>query len=123
MRQRRRGLIHGHRYTYQAFAERIQQQQVLQASHLSPTQPLMFLLHSDTEGSLVTSKQGGVHVIPAAAPIVCSYCSWKVVHTRRTSSSFRVLVVLTKLRRPVKPFETKFVVWGGMQQGGLKGRF
>lgn len=109
-------IARGHRYAYQASA-------VHEAG--SPGHPAVVHTPLDVllqPGSgLLTSKHGGVHVIPTAVPIIALAILGKLypenVVLLPSGSG------LNQAERAGKGFEPKFVIWGGAQQGGLKGRF
>ncbi|KAJ5856679.1 uncharacterized protein N7529_010623 [Penicillium soppii] len=109
-------IARGHRYAYQALAGK---EEDLPAQGAIVHSALDVLLQSNR--GLVTAKQGGVHVIPTAEPIIALAILGKlypenVVLLPEDSS-------LSEIGKAGKGFEPKFIIWGGMKPGGLKGRF
>ncbi|KAF2647679.1 hypothetical protein K491DRAFT_685322 [Lophiostoma macrostomum CBS 122681] len=108
-------IARGHRYSYQASIEQ----------ETEPTQPaiihsaLNILLHSDQ--GLLTAKHGGIHIVPTREPIVALALLGKlypenVVLLPESES-------LGQTEKAGKGFEPKFIIWGGVKRGGLKGYF
>ncbi|OJJ78547.1 uncharacterized protein ASPGLDRAFT_160586 [Aspergillus glaucus CBS 516.65] len=78
------------------------------------------LLQTEEEG-LVTTKQGGLHIIPIQDPLVSLAILGKLYPEN--------VVLLPKAERleqaekAGKGLEPKFVLWGGAERGGLRGHF
>ncbi|KZF24891.1 hypothetical protein L228DRAFT_265402 [Xylona heveae TC161] len=74
-----------------------------------------------SEKGLLTAKAGGIHVIPTVDPIVSLALLGKLYPEN-------VILLpqdegLNLAQRAGKGFEPKFVIWGGVKWGGLKGVF
>jgi hypothetical protein len=106
----------GHRYAYQAPS--VKETNIpAQAAIVHST--LDVLLHPDR--GLITAKQGGVHIIPTVEPIVALAILGKLYPEN-------VVLLpengcLSQTEKAGKGFESKFIIWGGVKQGGLKGYF
>ncbi|KAJ5708755.1 hypothetical protein N7488_008556 [Penicillium malachiteum] len=109
-------IARGHRYAYQAHAakstDRLNQNAILHSS-------LDILLQS--ECGLITARQGGFHVIPTVQPIVALATLGKIYPENVVLLPEDGALVQTE--KAGKGFEPKFVIWGGVKHGGLKGHF
>lgn len=112
-------IARGHRYAYQAPSA------VVAATELQAHQPIIIhsamdvLLHPKT--GLVTSSKGGVHIIPTVEPLVALATLGKLYPEN-------VILLpengdLEQTEKAGKGFEPKFIIWGGVRKGGLKGCF
>ena len=112
----------GHRYAYQApvasDSETTHSERGATTSVLHDATSV--LLASSDPDSLATAKNGGLHVIPVSDPIVALALLGKIypenVVLLPASES------LAKAEKAGKGLEPKFVVWGGMEHGGLRGK-
>ncbi|KAJ5908491.1 hypothetical protein N7495_001173 [Penicillium taxi] len=109
-------IARGHRYSYQALPG---SQADLSAQNATVHSALDVLLHPDS--GLITAKQGGVHIIPTVEPIVALATLGKLYPEN-------VVLLpedgdLGQTEKAGKGFEPKFIIWGGVKHGGLKGRF
>lgn len=109
-------IARGHRYAYQALPGK---ETDLPAQPAVIHSALDVLLHPDR--GLITAKQGGVHVIPTVEPIIALATLGKLYPEN-------VVLLpenggLSQTERAGKGFEPKFIIWGGVKHGGLKGRF
>ncbi|KAJ5622721.1 hypothetical protein N7528_005953 [Penicillium herquei] len=109
-------IARGHRYAYQAHTaqstDRLNQNAILHSSLDILLQP---------ECGLITARQGGFHVITTAEPIVALAILGKIYPENVVLLPEDGALVQTE--RAGKGFEPKFVIWGGVKQGGLKGHF
>lgn len=117
-------IARGHRYSYMAEDSPVNSTNnagvVPRSSHYVALHDPVSLLET-TDASLLTAKEGGVHVIPVANPLIAFAVLGKLYPEN---------VVLLPRDKEIrladkagKGFEPKFVIWGGAQQGGLKGVF
>ncbi|KAF1960656.1 hypothetical protein CC80DRAFT_513468 [Byssothecium circinans] len=109
-------IARGHRYAYQAHSGK---EAELPAQAAIVHSALDILLHPDH--GLITAKQGGVHVIPTVEPIVALATLGKLYPEN-------VVLLpenggLSQTETAGKGFEPKFIIWGGVKPGGLKGHF
>lgn len=109
-------IARGHRYAYQALRGN---EVNLEDKPAIVHSDLDILMHS--ESGLITAKQGGVHVIPAQAPILALALLGKLYPEN-------VVLLpedghLSQTEKAGKGFEPKFIIWGGVKSGGYKGRF
>ncbi|KAJ5731794.1 uncharacterized protein N7483_006302 [Penicillium malachiteum] len=109
-------IARGHRYSYQALTG--ESTGVLNQNAI--VHPALDILLQPDSG-LITAKQGGLHVIPTMQPIVALAILGKIYPENV------VLLpeggALGQTEKSGKDFEPKFVIWGGVKQGGLKGHF
>ncbi|KAJ5372689.1 hypothetical protein N7517_004695 [Penicillium concentricum] len=109
-------IARGHRYAYQAL---VGKEADLPAQHAIVHSALDILLHPDR--GLITAKHGGIHVIPTVEPIVALATLGKLYPEN--------VVLLpqydgvSQTEKAGKGFEPKFIIWGGVEHGGFKGRF
>jgi hypothetical protein len=109
-------IARGHRYSYQALPGKgtdLPSQDAVVHSALD------ILMHPDQ--GLITAEKGGFHVIPTVEPIIALAILGKLYPEN-------VVLLpkdggLTQTEKAGKGFEPKFVIWGGVKQGGLKGLF
>lgn len=109
-------IARGHRYAYQSSTAQTESLPVHPATIHSA---IDILQHPET--GLVTAKQGGVHVIPTTEPVIALAVLGKLYPEN-------VVLLpedgdLSQIEEVGKGFEPKFVVWGGVQRDGFKGRF
>ena len=112
-------IARGQRYAYQVRAGGISAAELLPSKPASVHSALDLILHPN--GGLITSKQGGVHVIPTTESIVALAILGKLYPEN-------VVLLpenggIRQTENTGKGFEPKFIIWGGMQHGGYKGRF
>ncbi|OQE18236.1 hypothetical protein PENSTE_c018G03625 [Penicillium steckii] len=119
----------GHRYSYLAKDSFIDTKAEDNASsNASTTKASSFIITHDamsilqtTDPGLISAKNGGFHIIPAESPLIALAVLGKLYPEN--------VVLLPKgqeinlAHKAGKEFEPKFVIWGGVQQGGLKGSF
>lgn len=114
----------GHRYSYIAKEFLIDKTTESSASSNSRDSVIihdaMSILQT-TDASLLTAKNGGVHVIPVESPLVALAVLGKLYPENVVLLSKDQEISLAD--KAGKGFEPKFVIWGGVQQGGLKGVF
>ncbi|KAJ6016339.1 hypothetical protein N7540_010930 [Penicillium herquei] len=109
-------IARGHRYSYQALTgettDLLNQNPIVHSS-LDILQQL--------DSGLITAKQGGLHVIPTVQPIVVLAILGKIYPENVVLLPEDGALVQTE--KAGKGFEPKFVIWGGVKEGGLKGHF
>ncbi|KAJ5814538.1 hypothetical protein N7474_006315 [Penicillium riverlandense] len=123
-------IARGHRYSY--FARQSnplpESTETLNGATTEPQKnPASVIFHHSTDifktpnTGLLSAKAGGVHVIPAVDPIVTLAILGRlypenVILLPRNEG-------LSQTENAGKGFEPKFVIWGGVERGGLKGVF
>ena len=70
---------------------------------------------------LLTAKEGGFHVIPTHDPLVALAVLGKLYP--ENTVLLPEDATLGQAEKSGKGFEPKFVIWGGVKYGGLKGSF
>ncbi|KAJ5087090.1 hypothetical protein NUU61_008397 [Penicillium alfredii] len=114
-------IARGHRYSYFAQDPSLHEDGTVQgvSKHTQPIfhDPTTLLETPDT--GLLTAKAGGVHVISVQNPVVALAILGKLY-----PENVVLLPVdegLSQTGKAGKGFEPKFVIWGGVERGGLKG--
>jgi hypothetical protein len=108
-------IARGHRYSYQAVARK----DTTSAQPAIVHKALDLLLHPDQ--GLITAQQGGIHIIPTLEPIIAL-----AVLGRLYPENVVLLPEdehISQTEEAGKGFEPKFIIWGGVKRGGLKGFF
>ncbi|KAA8652886.1 uncharacterized protein ATNIH1004_001795 [Aspergillus tanneri] len=114
----------GHRYAYQA--SRDGESTISANGKHSPTSAVIHdaasvLLETGQGDGLVTAQNGGFHVIPVQNPVVALALLGKIYPEN-------VVLLpesegLVQAEKAGKGLEPKFVFWGGVEHGGLRGKF
>ncbi|KAJ5606619.1 hypothetical protein N7510_009400 [Penicillium lagena] len=123
-------IARGHRYSY--FARQSndlpESTEILSDATIEPQKtPASVIVHRPTDifkipnTGLLSAKAGGVHVIPAVDPVVTLAILGRlypenVILLPRNEA-------LCQTENAGKGFEPMFVIWGGVERGGLKGVF
>ncbi|KAF7174209.1 hypothetical protein CNMCM5623_006694 [Aspergillus felis] len=114
----------GHRYAYQASSasESVTSSNGMHgATSTVVHDAASVLLETGHEDSLVTAQNGGLHVIPVQEPVVALALLGKIYPGN-------VVLLpesegLAQAEKAGKGLEPKFVLWGGVERGGLRGKF
>lgn len=113
-------IARGHRYSYLAQSEATDTDQstsTIQSVILHD--PIRILEASDA--GLLTAKEGGIHVIPTGDSLIALGLLGKLYPENTVLLSGDD--ALDRAVKAGKGFEPKFVIWGGVKYGGLKGVF
>jgi hypothetical protein len=78
------------------------------------------ILQFENDG-LLTAQEGGLHIIPVEDPLIVLALLGKVYPENVVLLPENE--ILCKAETAGKGFEPKFVIWGGLKRGGLKGVF